>query len=261
MLLSRTTRTLFTGVGIGRARDRRCAAGAGAGDSGGDRAGLRPVRHASSRPGRAGTSPKAASSTSPADALTVTAKVRRTDREGTIPFGGSFGHSSLVEMPAPTEHTLTEVDAGAEFVRDPLLLRAGYTGSLFHNDVTSVDLRQSVPRDRQRVGVVAGPPDARAEQLVHRRQRPRVGEAAAPLARERVTCRSAGSPTPAIRSCRRRSIPRCTTGAARRAPTVDGEARTTAVNLTLRLPADALRRPHGRLPVSTTTTIGRPSSR
>jgi len=71
-------------------------------------------------------------------ALTVTAKVRRTDRDGTIPYGGSFGHSSLVELPAPTDHTLTEADAGAEFVRDPVLLRAGYTGSFFHNDVTSV---------------------------------------------------------------------------------------------------------------------------
>ena len=74
----------------------------------------------------------------PSSALTVTAKLRRTDREGTIPFGGSFGHSSLVELPAPTDHRLTEADAGAEFVRDPLLLRAAYTGSFFHNDVTSV---------------------------------------------------------------------------------------------------------------------------
>ena len=70
--------------------------------------------------------------------LTFKGTVRRTDRKGTIPFGGSFGHSSLIELPAPTDHTLSDVEAGAEFVRDPLLLRAGYTGSWFHNDVTSM---------------------------------------------------------------------------------------------------------------------------
>jgi len=40
--------------------------------------------------------------------------------------------------PAPTEHQLTDADAGAEFVRDPVLMRAGYVGSFFHNDVTSL---------------------------------------------------------------------------------------------------------------------------
>lgn len=72
------------------------------------------------------------------DALTFRTNYRRTDREGTIPFGGSFGHGSLVELPAPTQHNLSEFGAEAEFVRDPLLLRAGYNGSWFRNDVTSV---------------------------------------------------------------------------------------------------------------------------
>lgn len=71
-------------------------------------------------------------------ALTLSGHVRRTNRSGTIPFGGSFGHSSLVELPAPTDHDLTEVDAGAEYLRGPMLLRAGYTGSWFHNNVTSI---------------------------------------------------------------------------------------------------------------------------
>jgi MtrB/PioB family decaheme-associated outer membrane protein len=70
--------------------------------------------------------------------LTFRGNVRHTDREGTIPFGGSFGHGSLVELPAPIQHRLSDVDAGAEFVRNPWLLRAGYTGSWFHNDATSV---------------------------------------------------------------------------------------------------------------------------
>jgi MtrB/PioB family decaheme-associated outer membrane protein len=71
-------------------------------------------------------------------ALTLSANFRRTNRDGTIPFGGSFGHSSVVELPAPTDHDISEFDGGAEFVRNPFLLRAGYSGSWFHNDVTSV---------------------------------------------------------------------------------------------------------------------------
>jgi MtrB/PioB family decaheme-associated outer membrane protein len=72
------------------------------------------------------------------EALTFSTSFRRTNRSGTIPFGGSFGHNSLAELPAPTEHNLSEFEAGAEYVRNPLLLRAGYSGSWFHNDVTSV---------------------------------------------------------------------------------------------------------------------------
>ncbi|HEY7501462.1 MAG TPA: MtrB/PioB family outer membrane beta-barrel protein [Vicinamibacterales bacterium] len=75
---------------------------------------------------------------SPTEAVTITTNYRRTNREGTIPFGGSFGHSSLVEIPAPTEHTLSDFDASAEYVRDPVIVRGGYTGSWFHNDVTNV---------------------------------------------------------------------------------------------------------------------------
>jgi MtrB/PioB family decaheme-associated outer membrane protein len=74
----------------------------------------------------------------PTEALTLTTRFRRTDRRGIIPFGGSFGHSSLVELPAPTEHTLNDLDASAEYVRDPWIVRGGYTGSWFHNDVTSI---------------------------------------------------------------------------------------------------------------------------
>jgi MtrB/PioB family decaheme-associated outer membrane protein len=72
------------------------------------------------------------------EALTFSTSFRRTNRSGSIPFGGSFGHGSLAELPAPTEHNLSEFEAGAEYVRNPLLLRAGYSGSWFHNDVTSV---------------------------------------------------------------------------------------------------------------------------
>jgi MtrB/PioB family decaheme-associated outer membrane protein len=72
-------------------------------------------------------------------ALTVRTHVKYTDREGNLPYGGSFGHSSLVEMPAPIDHRLTDFDAGAEYSRDRLLLRAGYSGSFFQNHAPTVE--------------------------------------------------------------------------------------------------------------------------
>jgi len=72
-------------------------------------------------------------------ALTLSTKVQHTDREGVIPYGGSFGHSSLAETVAPVNHTLTDVDAGAEYVRDPVLVRVGYTASVFNNQETTLE--------------------------------------------------------------------------------------------------------------------------
>jgi MtrB/PioB family decaheme-associated outer membrane protein len=72
------------------------------------------------------------------DALSVQSNVQVTRRNGTLPYGGNFGHSSLVELPAPIDHTLTDFTGGAEFARDPILLRAGYVGSWFQNDFTTL---------------------------------------------------------------------------------------------------------------------------
>jgi MtrB/PioB family decaheme-associated outer membrane protein len=69
--------------------------------------------------------------------LTVRTQVQYTDRQGNLPYGGIFGHSSLVEFPAPIDHRLTDFEADAEFSRDRLLLRAGYSGSFFQNRSTT----------------------------------------------------------------------------------------------------------------------------
>jgi MtrB/PioB family decaheme-associated outer membrane protein len=69
--------------------------------------------------------------------LTIHLNIRNTDKQGAIPYGGSFGHSSFVETPAPVEHNLLDVDAGGEYVRGHALARVGYTASIFHNDITS----------------------------------------------------------------------------------------------------------------------------
>lgn len=137
MLLSKTTRTLYAGVGTGELLiDDRLQALVQAAP-----ATIAPVFEQQSYEFETSTRRHIADAGfefTPTRAVTVKGNFRRTDREGTIPYGGSFGHSSVVELPAPTNHTLSDVEASAEYTRDPLLLRGGYSGSWFHNDVTSL---------------------------------------------------------------------------------------------------------------------------
>ncbi|HET7696691.1 MAG TPA: MtrB/PioB family outer membrane beta-barrel protein [Vicinamibacterales bacterium] len=70
--------------------------------------------------------------------FTIQTNVRQTNRDGAIPFGGSFGHGNVVETFAPVEHKLTDVDSSAEYVYGDVLVRGGYTGSWFHNDVPAL---------------------------------------------------------------------------------------------------------------------------
>lgn len=70
--------------------------------------------------------------------LTLDTSVRQTNRDGAIPFGGGFGHGSVVETFAPVQHKLTDVDSSAEYALGDLLLRGGYTGSWFHNEAPAL---------------------------------------------------------------------------------------------------------------------------
>jgi MtrB/PioB family decaheme-associated outer membrane protein len=71
-------------------------------------------------------------------ALTLQAIVRQMNREGQIPYGGSFGHGNVVETLAPVDHRTTDLEASAEYAEGNLLLRGGYGGSWFHNESTSL---------------------------------------------------------------------------------------------------------------------------
>ena len=137
MLLSRNTRTLYTGLGTGQLSiDDQLQALVQAVP-----AAINPVFNQSSYQFETKTRRHIADTGfayTPTRELTLTGTFRRTDREGTIPYGGSFGHSSVVELPAPTNFTLSDFEGSAEYTRDPLLFRAGYSGSWFHNDVTSL---------------------------------------------------------------------------------------------------------------------------
>jgi len=161
--------------------------------------------------------------------LTVNAKLRYTRREGTIPYGGSFGHSSLVELPAPTDHSLATADANAEFVRDRVVLRAGYTGSFFHNDVTSVIFDNPF-----RETDIAGTPSRGRLTLPPSNSFMGVNALASIRlpARSRATAYvSAGRLTDAGEPLIPQTINSVVTTAPLPRTTVDGEARTTAVNL------------------------------
>lgn len=164
--------------------------------------------------------------------ITVRGNVRYTDREGVIPYGGSFGHSSLVETPAPVNHTLADVESSAEVSHGRLLLRTGYTGSWFHNEVTSLtfdspfratDLtttpsrgRLSLPPSNSFLGVnglasLRLPGRSRATAYLSLGS---LKDAGAPIMPQTVNAANAGAIV---------ALPRST---------VEGQARTTAANLT-----------------------------
>ena len=70
--------------------------------------------------------------------LTLRLNVRNIDRDGQIPFGGSFGHGRFVETPAPIRYDITDVNGNAEFTRGDALYRAGYAFSWFRNEVQTL---------------------------------------------------------------------------------------------------------------------------
>ena len=71
-------------------------------------------------------------------ALTVNILARNTNKTGGIPYGGSFGHSQLVETVAPIDYGIKDFDADAEYTHGRFLFRGGYTGSFFTNENTTL---------------------------------------------------------------------------------------------------------------------------
>jgi MtrB/PioB family decaheme-associated outer membrane protein len=155
--------------------------------------------------------------------------VKHTMREGAIPYGGSFGHSSLVEMPAPVMHSMNDIEGGAEFVTGPVLLRAGYNGSWFHNDVTQLEFDSPF----RATDIASTPAHGRLSLAPSNSFISANGLASVTFAgRSRATAyvsvgmlKDAGAPL----------MPQTINSAVVTAPieraTVEGEARTTAVNL------------------------------
>lgn len=68
----------------------------------------------------------------------ITLQIRNTTREGAIPFGGTFGFNNAVELPAPVDWRHTEVRSAFEWGNQTGMLRVGWDGSTFDNNIDSV---------------------------------------------------------------------------------------------------------------------------
>jgi MtrB/PioB family decaheme-associated outer membrane protein len=68
----------------------------------------------------------------------ITVKITNTTRKGAIPFGGAFGFSNAVELPAPVDWRITDVRTTFEWGNQTGMLRVGWDGSLFDNHVETI---------------------------------------------------------------------------------------------------------------------------
>lgn len=64
--------------------------------------------------------------------------VLNTNRTGQIPFGGDFGHGNSVEIPLPLDSRTTDVKTGLEWANQRGMLRIGWDGSWYENDIPTV---------------------------------------------------------------------------------------------------------------------------
>jgi MtrB/PioB family decaheme-associated outer membrane protein len=73
---------------------------------------------------------------SPEMDLTFTAT--HTARSGELPYGGTFGFNNAVEVPAPIETRTTDFRSALEWGNDDGMLRVGWDGSVYDNDVQTL---------------------------------------------------------------------------------------------------------------------------
>jgi MtrB/PioB family decaheme-associated outer membrane protein len=70
--------------------------------------------------------------------LDLLVAVKSTAREGTQPWGTSFGHGTEVEVAVPIDHRTTDTTVAAEWANDRGLIRVGYDGSWFNNNIQTL---------------------------------------------------------------------------------------------------------------------------
>jgi MtrB/PioB family decaheme-associated outer membrane protein len=68
----------------------------------------------------------------------IVLQVKNTAREGNIPFGGTFGFSNAVELPAPIDTNTADVKTALEWGNQRGMLRVGWDGSTFDNNVDAM---------------------------------------------------------------------------------------------------------------------------
>ncbi len=65
-------------------------------------------------------------------------QIRSTHRDGSIPFGGSFGLNNAVELPVPVDYRTTDVRTSFEWANPRGMVRVGWDGSSFDNNIDAV---------------------------------------------------------------------------------------------------------------------------
>lgn len=75
---------------------------------------------------------------SPTRDVDVKVNFRTTHRDGTMPWGATFGFSNDVELPAPIDTRTTDLNAGVEWADARGSLRIGYDGSWFDNKIQTL---------------------------------------------------------------------------------------------------------------------------
>jgi MtrB/PioB family decaheme-associated outer membrane protein len=68
----------------------------------------------------------------------ITVRVKNTNRDGYIPYGGTFGFSNAVEIPMPLDHRTTDLNTAIEWSNGKGLLKLGWDASAFDNQIQSV---------------------------------------------------------------------------------------------------------------------------
>lgn len=68
----------------------------------------------------------------------IVLQIKNTAREGNIPFGGTFGFSNAVELPAPIDTNTADVRTALEWGNQRGMLRVGWDGSTFDNNVEAM---------------------------------------------------------------------------------------------------------------------------
>ena len=77
-------------------------------------------------------------SASPSRALDLAVKFTSVKKDGTMPYFASFGFSNAVELPLPIDNRTNDLSMKAEWTNMKGLVRLGYDGSWFANDIKSI---------------------------------------------------------------------------------------------------------------------------
>jgi MtrB/PioB family decaheme-associated outer membrane protein len=68
----------------------------------------------------------------------IIVSIKNTNRDGHIPYGATFGFSNAVEIPMPLDNRTTDLKTALEWSNGKGLLRVGWDGSTFENNIESV---------------------------------------------------------------------------------------------------------------------------